>query len=100
MFLVIGVWRSLVSRLVRVQEASGSNPDTPTRNPESAFTDSGFFFLSYGRKYRKKHASSLFLSRKCILFYAAITTSTRIHEKSLLLGFLALFYCHYLEIMV
>ena len=26
----IGVWRSLVSRLVRVQEASGSNPDTPT----------------------------------------------------------------------
>ena len=27
---VIGVWRSLVSRLVRVQEASGSNPDTPT----------------------------------------------------------------------
>ena len=27
-----GVWRSLVSRLVRVQEASGSNPDTPTNN--------------------------------------------------------------------
>ncbi len=25
-----GVWRSLVSRLVRDQEASGSNPDTPT----------------------------------------------------------------------
>ncbi len=31
MFFVIGVWRSLVSRLVRVQEASGSNPDTPTK---------------------------------------------------------------------
>ena len=29
--LAIGVWRSLVSRLVRVQEASGSNPDTPTK---------------------------------------------------------------------
>ena len=28
--LGFGVWRSLVSRLVRVQEASGSNPDTPT----------------------------------------------------------------------
>ncbi len=28
---VNGVWRSLVSRLVRVQEASGSNPDTPTK---------------------------------------------------------------------
>ena len=26
-----GVWRSLVSRLVRVQETSGSNPDTPTK---------------------------------------------------------------------
>ena len=31
--LDFGVWRSLVSRLVRVQEASGSNPDTPTKNP-------------------------------------------------------------------
>ncbi len=29
--LAIGVWRSLVSRLVRVQEAPGSNPGTPTR---------------------------------------------------------------------
>ena len=27
---VSGVWRSLVSRLVRVQEAAGSNPATPT----------------------------------------------------------------------
>ena len=32
-----GVWRSLVSRLVRVQETSGSNPDTPTKSSESAF---------------------------------------------------------------
>ena len=29
------VWRSLVSRLVRVQEASGSNPDTPTKAPKA-----------------------------------------------------------------
>ena len=28
--LANGVWRSLVSRLVRVQEAGGSNPPTPT----------------------------------------------------------------------
>ena len=35
--LAIGVWRSLVSRLVRVQEASGSNPDTPTKNVGIAF---------------------------------------------------------------
>ncbi len=42
-----GVWRSLVSRLVRVQEASGSNPDTPTKNPESAFAGSGFFISEY-----------------------------------------------------
>ena len=27
----IGVWRSLVSRLVRDQEAAGSNPATPTK---------------------------------------------------------------------
>ena len=34
--LANGVWRSLVSRLVRVQEASGSNPDTPTKNKRAA----------------------------------------------------------------
>ena len=34
--MAIGVWRSLVSRLVRVQEASGSNPDTPTNKTERA----------------------------------------------------------------
>ena len=32
-----GVWRSLVSRLVRDQEASGSNPDTPTKIVGTAF---------------------------------------------------------------
>lgn len=26
-----GVWRSLVSRMVRVHEAAGSNPATPTK---------------------------------------------------------------------
>ena len=40
----IGVWRSLVSRLVRVQEASGSNPDTPTKKMESVSADSIFLF--------------------------------------------------------
>ena len=33
--LAIGVWRSLVSRLVRVQEAAGSNPATPTKRNDS-----------------------------------------------------------------
>ena len=42
--LDFGVWRSLVSRLVRVQEASGSNPDTPTINRESAVADSRFLY--------------------------------------------------------
>ena len=41
--LAIEVWRSLVSRLVRVQETSGSNPDTSTKNPESVYAGSGFF---------------------------------------------------------
>ena len=44
--IVIGVWRSLVSRLVRVQEASGSNPDTPTKIPVTTSVVSGIFFLS------------------------------------------------------
>ena len=43
--LAIGVWRSLVSRLVRVQEARGSNPLTPTKKPESAFAGSGFLIV-------------------------------------------------------
>ena len=44
--LAIGVWRSLVSRLVRVQEASGSNPDTPTteKHPTSVM-DVGCFSI-------------------------------------------------------
>ena len=37
------MWRSLVSRLVRDQEAMGSSPVTPTRNLESAFAGSRFF---------------------------------------------------------
>ena len=40
------MWRSLVSRLVRVQEASGSNPDTPTIKEEGLLMQSLFF---YGR---------------------------------------------------
>ena len=34
--MVNGVWRSLVSRLVRVQEAGGSNPPTPTTENSTA----------------------------------------------------------------
>ena len=45
--IVIGVWRSLVSRLVRVQEASGSNPDTPTKiwNPLYGFQIFSFVWI-------------------------------------------------------
>ena len=42
--VAIGVWRSLVSRLVRVQEASGSNPDTPTKKSELTFVGSDFLY--------------------------------------------------------
>ena len=48
--LDFGVWRSLVSRLVRVQEASGSNPDTPTKNPETTSVVSGFLICIVIRK--------------------------------------------------
>ena len=39
-----GVWRSLVSRLVRVQEASGSNPDTPTMSSRTAYRSRRLFY--------------------------------------------------------
>ena len=39
----IGVWRSLVSRMVRVHEAAGSNPATPTIYDPSAFVQSRRF---------------------------------------------------------
>ena len=38
------MWRSLVSRLVRVQEASGSNPDTPTKKHRIGFIPVLFFY--------------------------------------------------------
>lgn len=43
--LANGVWRSLVSRLVRVQETSGSNPDTPTKNVGIAFAVLTFLYV-------------------------------------------------------
>ena len=46
--MAIGVWRSLVSRLVRVQEASGSNPDTPTIEKQLSF-DSCFSIIAVRR---------------------------------------------------
>ena len=42
-----GVWRSLVSRLVRVQETSGSNPDTPTKKGKNAGISKSFRRFSY-----------------------------------------------------
>ena len=47
--LAIGVWRSLVSRLVRVQEASGSNPDTPTKKLPVLFGTGSFFVALYSK---------------------------------------------------
>ena len=54
----IGVWRSLVSRLVRVQEASGSNPDTPTNNKMAA--KSSPFIFSGLRNSKGQHRSHTF----------------------------------------
>ena len=33
-----------IFHLIRVQEASGSNPDTPTKNPVTTFVVTGFLF--------------------------------------------------------
>ena len=60
----IGAWRSLVSRLVRVQEASGSNPDAPTKNLESASAGSRFFIGMMGfKRPLRKLAGGMFLAR-------------------------------------
>ena len=66
---VIGVWRSLVSRLVRVQEASGSNPDTPTKIPVTTFVVAGIFFVSGFERPLRKHAGGMFLGRGRILWF-------------------------------
>ncbi len=51
MLFVYGVWHSLVVRLVRDQEAAGSNPVTPTnvgKNKEiSPLTKGLIFFLKH-----------------------------------------------------
>ena len=41
------MWRSLVSRLVRVQEAVGSNPATPTKKESGRFLRPLSFLVSY-----------------------------------------------------
>jgi len=53
---------------VRVQEASGSNPDTPTKKLESASAGSSFLIgvMGFERPLRK-HAGGMFLGRGRIL---------------------------------
>ena len=69
MFSANGVWRSLVSRLVRVQEASGSNPDTPTKKNRAAFAALFFLVLSGFERPLRKHAGGMFLGRGRILCF-------------------------------
>ena len=46
----IGVWLSLVERLVRDQEAEGSNPFTPTKKPLILLNKSTvFYYFDLGR---------------------------------------------------
>ena len=67
---MIGVWRSLVSRLVRVQEASGSNPDTPTKKKRQFSKEDCRFFLFF----------SLFSFRSS-LFSKIVVSGEKIREK-------------------
>ncbi len=60
MTCAVGVWRSLVSRLVRDQEAMGSNPVTPTI--KNAVTDrvsavTAFSFSLKNKKVQQKSAT-------------------------------------------
>ena len=56
--LANGVWRSLVSRLVRVQEARGSNPLTPTNNVGIAFAVPTFLIGHIGDSNNQMQLSS------------------------------------------
>ena len=44
--IYLGVWHRLVVRLVRDQEAAGSNPVTPTKSEKSLKTQRVFRFFS------------------------------------------------------
>ena len=58
--IVIGVWRSLVSRLVRVQEASGSNPDTPTITGHPLYQNwCPVYFLQGGKLHDRVNCKSI-----------------------------------------
>ena len=70
----IGVWRSLVSRMVRVHEAAGSNPATPTTDPASTFVEAVFFFIHFIQK-------GIF-----IMAYRIITEATADLNSELLAG--------------
>ena len=60
----IRVWRSLVSRLNGVQEASSSNLDTRTKKAETVFTVSAFLFSNGGQTIIQPQCDSeIFLKR-------------------------------------
>ena len=65
--LEIGVWRSLVSRLVRVQEASGSNPDTPTMGKSLWGLPIFRFFLKLRSRVQLLQYFSLILEEPLVL---------------------------------
>ena len=54
--LLLNTIRYQINHWIRVQEASGSNPDTPTKHPESASAGSGCFIgiLGFERPTRMK----------------------------------------------
>ena len=95
-----GVWRSLVSRLVRDQEASGSNPDTPTMQSvligsEYPVMDTLLFYVENGEKLelsmltRSRRHSSLTL---CSSMTASASVSAGPGEGCL--GNVFLIICH------
>ena len=59
----------MVSRLVRVQETSGSNPDTSTKIPATTFVVAGIFIVLGFERPVRKHAGGMFLGRGRILWF-------------------------------
>ena len=72
--LLLNTIRYQIKHWIRVQEASGSNPDTPTKNLESASAGSRFFIGVPGfERPLRKHAGGMFLGRGRIHFFQNVS---------------------------
>ena len=77
------MWRSLVSRMVRVHEAAGSNPATPTIYKPSTFVQSRRFFIClFHITSSKSYDSPLSPHLAELVFYPKILTFSHFSKEN------------------